>query len=136
MQTQIWAGSEAGFEASLALLKALADPTRLRLVWALAREELPVSMLAELAGAQVAAVSQHLARLREAGVVVSRRDGTRIFYRLADGQVARLLDEVVLTAARLEAAAPGPTSGLSGAEQEVTALQRATATVRPRLAER
>jgi DNA-binding transcriptional ArsR family regulator len=102
VQTQIPGDSGSAFDPSLALLKALADPTRLRLVWALAREELPVSRLAELAGAQVAAVSQHLARLREAGVVASRRDGTRIFYRLAGEQVARLLEEVVLTASRLE----------------------------------
>lgn len=95
--------SASSFEPSLVLLRALADPTRLRLVWLLSNDEQPVSRLAEMLGAQVAAVSQHLARLREAGIVASRRDGTRIFYRLASDQVSRLVEEVVLTAARLEA---------------------------------
>ncbi len=134
MQAQISDGAGPGFEPSLALLKVLADPTRLRLVWALAREEMPVSQLAQLAGAQVAAVSQHLARLREAGVVASRRDGTRIFYRLASGQVTRLLEEVVLTASRLDAAAPEQISP-DAARRAAAAPQRATAAARPRLAQ-
>jgi DNA-binding transcriptional ArsR family regulator len=118
----------------LALLKALADPTRLRLVWALAREELPVSQLAVLAGAQVAAVSQHLARLREAGVVASRRDGTRIFYRLAGEQVARFLEEVVLTASRLEHIADDGDGGTT-AQAPVTAEERLFSHARLRTSE-
>ncbi len=138
METQIQGGSGSGFEPSLALLKALADPTRLRLVWALSRQELPVSRLAELAGAQVAAVSQHLARLREAGVVASRRDGTRVFYRLACDQVARLLDEVVLTATRLDAPRPDIASAgtvADAATVTATARRRVVATGRPRPAD-
>ncbi|WP_213455553.1 ArsR/SmtB family transcription factor [Rhizomonospora bruguierae] len=138
MQAQISDDPESGFGPSVALLKALADPTRLRLVWALTREELPVSRLAELAGAQVAAVSQHLARLREAGVVASRRDGTRIFYRLASEQVARLLDEVALTATRLEMTTPEPAgtgqASPEAAGQAVTRVRPVAAAVRPRLA--
>ncbi|MEU8263012.1 metalloregulator ArsR/SmtB family transcription factor [Micromonospora sp. NPDC048999] len=133
MQAQISDAAGPGFEPSLALLKVLADPTRLRVVWALVKEEMPVSRLAQLTGAQVAAVSQHLARLREAGVVASRRDGTRIFYRLASEQVTRLLEEVVLTATRLDAAAPEEVRS-DVACQAATAPQRATATARPRLA--
>jgi ArsR family transcriptional regulator, lead/cadmium/zinc/bismuth-responsive transcriptional repressor len=138
VDTQISGGLRSGFEPSLALLKALADPTRLRLVWALSGQELPVSQLAELAGAQVAAVSQHLARLREAGVVASRRDGTRIFYRLATPQVARLLDEVVLTATRLDSPRPDTASGDTTADAATvtaTARRRVVDTGRPRTAD-
>ena len=103
MQAQVADVSASGFEPSLVLLRALADPTRLRLVWLLADGEQPVSRLAERLGAQVAAVYQHLERLRESGVVDSRRDGTRIFYRLASEHVSRLVEQVVVTAARLEA---------------------------------
>ncbi|MEU3456537.1 metalloregulator ArsR/SmtB family transcription factor [Micromonospora sp. NPDC006766] len=134
MQAQISDAEGPGFEPSLTLLKVLADPTRLRLVWALAKEEMPVSRLAQLAGAQVAAVSQHLARLREAGVVASRRDGTRIFYRLASDQVTRLLEEVVLTATRLETAAPEQLRA-DATRPAATAPQRAAAAARPRLAQ-
>jgi DNA-binding transcriptional ArsR family regulator len=136
VQTQISGDSGSAFEPSLALLKALADPTRLRLVWALSRTEMPVSQLAELAGAQVAAVSQHLARLREAGVVASRRDGTRIFYRLAGEQVARLLEEVVLTATRLERGPDDCETPAAAGEAPVTVAGRALARARPRLADR
>jgi ArsR family transcriptional regulator, lead/cadmium/zinc/bismuth-responsive transcriptional repressor len=103
-----------GFAPSLVLLKVLADATRWRIVWALTGGELPVSGLAELAGAHVAAVSQHLAKLREAGVVTSRRDGTRIFYRLASDQVRALLDQVVLTTVRPEVAGRGDDGPAAG----------------------
>ncbi|MEV5283095.1 metalloregulator ArsR/SmtB family transcription factor [Streptomyces sp. NPDC051994] len=49
-----------------------------RLLRALRQRELPVSALAEMLGAHVAATSQHLAKLRAAGVVEARRDGTRV----------------------------------------------------------
>ncbi|MGH3488776.1 MAG: ArsR/SmtB family transcription factor, partial [Actinopolymorphaceae bacterium] len=53
----------------------LSAPTRLHLVWLLARHEYDVGTLAEHTGASVAAVSQHLAKLRLAGLVTARRDG-------------------------------------------------------------
>jgi ArsR family transcriptional regulator, lead/cadmium/zinc/bismuth-responsive transcriptional repressor len=84
------------FEPVVDVLKALAEPTRLRLVSALSQKEQSVGELAELVGANVAAVSQHLARLREAGLVASRRDGTRIFYRSSTPHVAALLDHLIL----------------------------------------
>ncbi|MFC1413298.1 ArsR/SmtB family transcription factor [Streptacidiphilus sp. N1-12] len=77
----------------------MADPTRYRLLWALSRRELPVGSLAELLGAHVAAVSQHLAKLRAAGLVESRREGTRIIYRAAGPHVRGLLEEASLVAA-------------------------------------
>ncbi|MEU1625272.1 metalloregulator ArsR/SmtB family transcription factor [Streptomyces sp. NPDC020096] len=87
-----------GVEEAVAVLKAVADPTRFRLLWALSQQELPVGKLADLVGAHVAAVSQHLAKLRTAGLVASRRDGTRIFYRISGEHVRGLLEEVVVVA--------------------------------------
>jgi DNA-binding transcriptional ArsR family regulator len=84
------------FEPVMDVLKALAEPTRLRLVWALSQREQSVGELADLVGANVAAVSQHLARLREAGLVASRRDRTRIYYRAATPHVTGLLDHLVV----------------------------------------
>ncbi|MBD0670823.1 ArsR/SmtB family transcription factor [Streptomyces sp. CBMA156] len=83
-------------ERAVAVLKAVADPSRYRLLWALSARELPVSELAELLGAHVAATSQHLAKLRAAGLVVARREGTRIFYRATE--VRGLLAEAALIA--------------------------------------
>ncbi|MFD9907878.1 ArsR/SmtB family transcription factor [Streptomyces sp. NPDC059063] len=119
-QGQSWDAAAA--DRAVAVLKAVADPSRYRLLWALTRQELPVSALAELLGAHVAATSQHLAKLRAAGLVVSRREGTRIYYRAAD--VRGLLEEATLvadTAARAGEAAPA-SPGAAPAAQEQTAV--------------
>ena len=89
--------STAGEEirSAVGMLKLLADETRLRVICALLEGEHPVNELAELVGAQPAAVSQHLAKLRLARLVRSRREGTRIYYVLDDAHVRRLVEEVL-----------------------------------------
>src|ERR1039457_603913 len=83
------------FASAVGMLKLLGDDTRLRIIWALLHREHSVSELAELVGAQPAGVSQHLAKLRLARLVRTRRDGTRIFYVVDDAHVRRLVEEVV-----------------------------------------
>lgn len=85
-------------DAAVSMLAMLAEPTRLRLLWALRDEELGVGTLAARAGCTPSAASQHLAKLRLAGVVVNRADGTARLYRLAGGHVLRLLLESVAQA--------------------------------------
>ncbi|MPY60368.1 ArsR/SmtB family transcription factor [Streptomyces spongiae] len=96
MESQVASWDKDRAERSVAVLKAAADPSRHRLLWALSERELPVGRLAELIGAHVAATSQHLAKLRAAGLVTSRREGTRIYYRAAGRQVRALLESAVL----------------------------------------
>jgi ArsR family transcriptional regulator len=67
--------------------RALADPKRLCVLESLADGELSVSDLSGRVGCQVPNMSQHLAVLRSAGLVTSRRDGNSIYYRLADPRV-------------------------------------------------
>lgn len=67
------------------LLGLLGDPSRVRLIAVLAREELSVAELVEVLGLAQSRVSTHLARLRDAGVVRDRREGTSSFYSLAEG---------------------------------------------------
>ena len=89
--------SEAGRERPAAIARALADPKRLCVLERLADGERSVSDLSREVGCQVPNMSQHLSVLRTAGIVVSRRDGNTIFYRLADQQVLeiyRLLRQV------------------------------------------
>ncbi|MEJ8658461.1 metalloregulator ArsR/SmtB family transcription factor [Streptomyces sp. MS1.AVA.4] len=100
VQGESWDAGAA--DRTVTVLKAVADPSRYRLLWALSRQELPVSGLAEMLGAHVAATSQHLAKLRAAGLVASRREGTRIYYRAVEG-VRGLLEEASLVAGRSEA---------------------------------
>ncbi len=87
--------SEDEFRSAVGMLKLLGDETRLRIIWALLDGEYSVNELAELVGAQAAGVSQHLAKLRLARLVRTRRDGTRIFYVADDAHVRRLVEEVL-----------------------------------------
>jgi rhodanese-related sulfurtransferase/DNA-binding transcriptional ArsR family regulator len=70
--------------------KAVANPHRLELIDLLAQGERRVDDLAQEASLTVANTSQHLQTLRQGGLVESRRDGTAIYYRLADERVFRL----------------------------------------------
>ncbi len=75
---------------TLRSLRALADPTRLRIVALLESEELPVNEIQEITSLGQSRVSTHLSLLAETGLVLSRRDGKRTFYRLnpqADVQI-------------------------------------------------
>ncbi len=67
--------------------RALADPKRLCVLESLAHGELSVRDLATRVGCQVPNMSQHLAVLRSAGLVTTRRDGSTVFYRLSDPRV-------------------------------------------------
>ncbi|MFF3239180.1 ArsR/SmtB family transcription factor [Micromonospora sp. NPDC002931] len=78
--------------------RLLADPTRIKILWALLQGESSVACLAELVGAAPTAVSQHLAKLRLAGLVRGRREGTFVYYSAADVHVQRLLTEALFHA--------------------------------------
>ena len=79
--------SEPERQRSAAVGRALADPKRLCVLESLASGELSVSELAVRVECQVPNMSQHLAVLRSAGLVSTRRKGNTIFYRLADDRV-------------------------------------------------
>ena len=65
------------------VFKTLSDPTRVRILGLLEREELVVQELMDVLGMAQSRVSRHLAILREAGLVVDRRDGTYVSYRFS-----------------------------------------------------
>lgn len=73
--------------------EALADPTRIRLLSALARRTLTVRDLAILVGVSESAVSHQLRFLRDRHVVKRRRHGTSMFYTVDDQHVAALIRE-------------------------------------------
>ncbi|WP_405551969.1 ArsR/SmtB family transcription factor [Streptomyces sp. NBC_01171] len=79
----------------------LASPARLHLVWALAQGESDVTGLAERVGGALPAVSQHLTKLKLAGLVRSRREGRRQVYFVDAGEQAALVDVVHLLVGRL-----------------------------------
>ena len=71
--------------------KALGDPTRLKMVMALAGGEMCVCDLAAFLGLTESAVSHHLRRLKDLALVKSRRDGQILYYSLDDEHVSELL---------------------------------------------
>src|SRR5256885_14193168 len=84
---------DAQVESAAAAFRLLGDPTRLRLMWALGDGEVDVTSLTEAVGAARPAVSQHLAKLRLAGLVDTRKDGQRVLYRARDSHVRTLIAE-------------------------------------------
>ncbi|OLT26036.1 transcriptional regulator [Nocardiopsis sp. CNR-923] len=77
------------------VFRLLSDPTRLCLLWTLARGEADVGQLTEACGASRTAVSQHLAKLRLAGLVEARRESRHSIYRMRDGHLRRLVLEAL-----------------------------------------
>lgn len=73
--------------------KVLGDATRVRILDALSRAEVPVCDLAQLLGLSQSAVSHQLRLLRNARLVKSRRDGQHIYYTLDDQHVVRLFEQ-------------------------------------------
>jgi DNA-binding transcriptional ArsR family regulator len=90
-------GSLAPEQVNAAVLSftLLADPTRIRMLWALRDENLDVGTLAQIAGCRPTVASQHLAKLRLAGLVEATRDGRRMLYRLRGSHVRTLLAEAL-----------------------------------------
>ncbi len=85
--------AEERVQALADIFSALADPTRLRILLALAAGELCVCDLACITGVSSSAVSHQLRLLRDRDLVAFRRDGRRAVYRLADAHVVALLEQ-------------------------------------------
>lgn len=80
-------GRDAELRRAAAIVRALGDPKRLCVVEELADGERSVGELSRGASCQIPNMSQHLAVLRAAGLVTTRREGSTVYYRLADRRV-------------------------------------------------
>ena len=90
-------GNEVELQRTANVARALSDPKRLCVLETLATGERSVGELSRDVGCQVPNMSQHLAVLRNAGLVTSRREGSTILYRLADSRVLeayRLIQDI------------------------------------------
>lgn len=72
-------------------LRIVSEPTRVRLLLLLQREELSVAELQEIVGKGQSQISTHLGQLKSAGLISDRREGKNVFYRAADKPVSQLL---------------------------------------------
>lgn len=82
---------EASAGEAAGLMRALSNERRLMILCQLGDGELSVSQLLPLVGLSQSALSQHLARLRDEALVATRRDGTTIFYRIAEPAVLKVI---------------------------------------------
>lgn len=105
--------------AAAASLALLADDTRLKILWVLMQDEHHVNALAGLVGAKAPAVSQHLSKLRAAGLVSVRREGTYAYYQASDDHISRIVSLLV-----------DHTSEELAAQAQVSALRARAATRR------
>jgi len=105
--------------AAATSLALLADDTRLKILWTLMQSEHHVNALAEIVGARAPTVSQHLSKLRLAGMVSVRREGTYAYYRASDDHISRIVRLLV-----------EHTSEELDAQAQVNALRARTATKR------
>lgn len=87
------AGADERFENLARIFQLLSDPTRVKLLHALAQEELCVCDLASIVGRSRPAVSHQLRLLRDLKLVKYRRQGKMAYYTLADSHVRRLVED-------------------------------------------
>ena len=90
----------------MAVIKALADENRVRILMALGPKELCVCQIVELLGLAPSTVSKHIAILKHAGLVDSRKDGRWMFYRLAEDDAPAEAKEMTELVSRLLADDP------------------------------
>lgn len=88
-------------QAEADLFRTLGHPFRLQLLDLLSQEETCVCHLSAYFDKPQPYVSKHLAEMRDAGLVVDRREGQRVYYRLADPSLSAVLEAVRLAGRRL-----------------------------------
>ena len=86
---------DAEVQVAADAFRLLGDKNRIKILVALLQGESSVNCLAELIEASPSTVSQHLTKLRPAGLVTVRREGTFAYYAAANTHVHRLLDEAL-----------------------------------------
>jgi len=88
---------EDNIERASRALKAMGHPLRLKILCVIGDSELPVMNIVEQVGTTQSNVSQHIDILREKGIIVSRRDGSRILCKIRDPELLNLMSAMQKT---------------------------------------
>jgi ArsR family transcriptional regulator len=72
-------------------LKAMSHPLRLKILCTLGDKEVSVQEIVDYVGTSQSNISQHLAILRDKGILASRKDANRVYYRVSDGRTLQLI---------------------------------------------
>jgi DNA-binding transcriptional ArsR family regulator len=94
--------------SAAATFALLSNPARLHVLWLAAQDVHDVTALAQRAGVGVATMSQHLTKLRLAGLISARRDGRRHIYTVEDPHVLTLVQQIFAHIAPDGSLAPDP----------------------------
>ena len=81
----------ADIEIASRSLKAMSHPLRLKILCTLGRQEVCVQTIVENVGTTQSNISQHLAILRDKGILSARKDANKVFYRVGDERTLRLI---------------------------------------------
>ena len=82
---------EEDIERASRSLKAMSHPLRLKILCTLGDQEISVQDIVERVGTSQSNISQHLAILRDKGILASRKDANRVYYRVGDGRTLQLI---------------------------------------------
>lgn len=82
---------EEDIQQAAQAMKAIAHPLRLRILCVLGDREISVQDIVEQVGTSQSNISQHLAILRDKGVLATRKDANRVFYRIGDPRTLKLI---------------------------------------------
>ncbi|VAW70001.1 Transcriptional regulator, ArsR family [hydrothermal vent metagenome] len=82
---------EEDIERASRSLKAMSHPLRLKILCTLRDQEVSVQDIVDNVGTSQSNISQHLAILRDKGILASRKDANRVFYRVGDARTLRLI---------------------------------------------
>ena len=80
------------YELHASICQTLSNAKRLEVIDCLRDGELPVIRLAEITNISQANLSQHLALMREKGILIARREGVNVFYRLSNPKITQACD--------------------------------------------
>ncbi len=82
---------EEDIQQAAQAIKAVAHPLRLKILCVLGDREVSVQDIVELVGTSQSNISQHLAILRDKGVLATRKDANRVYYRIGDPRTIKLV---------------------------------------------
>ena len=89
--TSLLPTKDADIDRAAQSIKAMAHPLRLKILCTLGPEEVSVQDIVEMVGTSQSNISQHLAILRDKGILASRKDANRVYYRVSDSRTLRLI---------------------------------------------
>ena len=119
----------------LKTIKLLSDPTRLRILLLLEREELSVAELQEILSTGQSSISTHLSQLRQAGLVEDRRTGKSVLYRLPGGLCPPASPRTSTANAESGPGSPAASDPHNGGFTEILSLARRAALEIPEAAQ-